>query len=335
MMTLAKKLALLLLVVSLFSCSTPQKEIVSIKGNTMGTTYTVKFFPLTENKSEVEENYELIEKILKDINRQMSTYIPTSEISMFNKWQSTDLFRISYDFEKVLEKSFKYYYLSKGQYDITVMPLVNLWGFGPDKFESPPSQAEIDSVMVFIGQDLIEFNGETISKKDPRVQIDLSSIAKGYAVDKIFNALNKYEDLFVEIGGEIRTKSKLKDWKIGINTPSILNFQNDVEQIISLNNISIATSGNYRNFYVIDEKFYHHEINPKTGYPTSSNLGSVSIISNKSCLDADALSTMFYTTSIELSSGIIESLDGVESLSIFLNEDEKFTKVYSSGFPKN
>ena len=104
---------------------------------------------------------------------------------------------------------------------------------------------------------------------------------------------------------------------------------------ISLNNISIATSGNYRNFYVIDEKFYHHEINPKTGYPTSSNLGSVSIISNKSCLDADALSTMFYTTSIELSSGIIESLDGVESLSIFLNEDEKFTKVYSSGFPKN
>lgn len=334
MMTLAKKIVLLLTFL-LFSCSSPQKDIVSIKGNTMGTTYNVKFFPLTNDSIEIEENYELIEKILRNINQQMSTYIPTSEISEFNKMQSTNLFHISYDFEKVLEESFKYYDLSKGQYDITVMPLVNLWGFGPDIFESPPSRAEIDSVMAFVGQNLIEFDGDLISKKDPRVQIDLSSIAKGYAVDKIFNALNKYEDLFVEIGGEIRTKSKIKDWKIGINTPSIRNFKNDIEQVISLNNASIATSGNYRNYYVIDKKFYHHEINPKTGYPISSNLGSVSIISNESCLDADALSTMFYVTDKQLSSEIIEELDGVESLSILLNEDEKFTKVFSSGFPKN
>ena len=334
MMTLAKKIVLLLIFL-LFSCSSPQKDIVSIKGNTMGTTYNVKFFPLTNDSIEIEENYELIEKILRNINQQMSTYIPTSEISEFNKMQSTNLFRISYDFEKVLEQSFKYYDLSKGQYDITVMPLVNLWGFGPDIFESPPSSAEIDSVMAFVGQNLIEFDGDIISKKDPRVQIDLSSIAKGYAVDKIFNALNKYEDLFVEIGGEIRTKSKIKDWKIGINTPSIRNFKNDIEHVISLNNASIATSGNYRNYYVIDKKFYHHEINPKTGYPISSNLGSVSIISNESCLDADALSTMFYVTDKQLSSEIIEELDGVESLSILLNEDEKFTKVFSSGFPRN
>ena len=160
----------------------------------------------------------------------------------------------------------------------------------------------------------------------------MSSIAKGYAVDKIFNALNKYEDLFIEIGGEIRTKSKNKDWKIGINTPSITNYNNDIELVISLNNLSIATSGNYRNFYIIEDKFYHHEINPKTGYPISSNLGSVSIISNQSCLDADALSTMFYTID---NSEVVENLKGVESLSILLNEDKSFTKVFSSGFPKN
>ena len=331
MMTLANRLALLIILL-LFSCSSPEKDLVTIKGNTMGTTYTVKFFPITNNPVEIEENYFLVEDILRNINQQMSTYIPSSQISTFNKSKSTDWFLVSEDFSKVLERSFKYYDLSNGQYDITIMPLVNLWGFGPDIFESPPSEAMIDSVKAFIGQDLIEVENQKIRKKDSRVQIDLSSIAKGYAVDEIFNALNRYEDLFIEIGGEIRTKSKSKDWKIGINTPSITNFENDIELVISLNNLSIATSGNYRNFYIIDDKLYHHEINPKTGFPISSNLGSVSIISDQSCLDADALSTMFYTID---NFEIVENINGVESLSIFLNEDKSFTKVFSSGFPKN
>ena len=334
MMTLANRLAFFLILL-LFSCSSPQKEIVSIKGNTMGTTYTVKFFPTTNNPIEIEENYILIEKILKDINQQMSTYIPSSEISTFNQLQSTDWFKVSEDFSNVLKKSFNYYEMSDGQYDVTVMPLVNLWGFGPEIFESPPSQALIDSVMIFIGQDLIELENQKIRKKDSRVQIDLSSIAKGYAVDKIFNTLDKYEDLFIEIGGEIRTRSKNKDWKIGINTPSITNFENDIELVITLNNLSIATSGNYRNFYIMDDKFYHHEINPKTGYPISSNLGSISIISDKSCLDADGLSTMFYTIDKELTSDIVENLDSIESLSIIVNNDKTFTKVFSSNFPNN
>ena len=334
MMTLANRLAFSLILL-IFSCSSPQKEIVSIKGNTMGTTYNVKFLPITNNPIEIEENYIIIEKILKDINQQMSTYIPSSEISTFNQLQSTDWFKISEDFSNVLKKSFNYYEMSGGHYDITVMPLVNLWGFGPEIFESPPTQALIDSVMIFIGQDLIELENQKIRKKDPRVQIDLSSIAKGYAVDKIFNTLDKYEDLFIEIGGEIRTRSKNKDWKIGINTPSITNFENDIELVITLNNLSIATSGNYRNFYIIDDKFYHHEINPKTGYPISSNLGSISIISDKSCLDADGLSTMFYTIEKDLASDMVENLDNIESLSIIVNSDKTFTKVFSSNFPNN
>ena len=334
MMTLANRLAFSLILL-IFSCSSPQKEIVSIKGNTMGTTYNVKFLPITNNPIEIEENYIIIEKILKDINQQMSTYIPSSEISTFNQLQSTDWFKISEDFSNVLKKSFNYYEMSDGHYDITVMPLVNLWGFGPEIIESPPTQALIDSVMIFIGQDLIELENQKIRKKDPRVQIDLSSIAKGYAVDKIFNTLNKYEDLFIEIGGEIRTRSKNKDWKIGINTPSITNFENDIELVITLNNLSIATSGNYRNFYIIDDKFYHHEINPKTGYPISSNLGSISIISDKSCLDADGLSTMFYTIEKDLASDMVENLDNIESLSIIVNSDKTFTKVFSSNFPNN
>ena len=142
MMTLANRLALLI-ILFLFSCSSPEKDLVTIQGNTMGTTYAIKFFPITNNPVEIEENYILIEKILRDINQQMSTYIPSSEISTFNKFESTDWFLVSEDFSKVLERSFKYYDLSNGQYDITIMPLVNLWGFGPDIFESPPSEAMI------------------------------------------------------------------------------------------------------------------------------------------------------------------------------------------------
>ena len=137
----------------------------------------------------------------------------------------------------MIRKSFQYHQLSNGLYDITIMPLVNLWGFGPAIFDSKPSEAEIDSVMAFIGQNLIEIDELKIRKKDPRVQIDLSSIAKGFAVDKLFNSLKHYDELFIEIGGEIRTKSINKDWKIGINTPAINNINNDIELIISLNNL--------------------------------------------------------------------------------------------------
>ena len=334
MMTLANRLALILILL-LFSCSSPQKEIVTIKGSTMGTTYTVKFFPLTNNPIEIEDNYILIEKILKDINQQMSTYIPSSEISTFNQLESTDWFVISEDFSNVVEQSFKYYDLSDGQYDITVMPLVNLWGFGPDIFESPPSKAMIDSVKTFIGQDLIDVENQKIRKKDSRVQIDLSSIAKGFAVDKLFNSLKHYDELFIEIGGEIRTKSINKDWKIGINTPAINNINNDIELIISLNNLSIATSGNYRNYYFDKDNFFHHEINPNTGYPVLSNIGSVSVISNESCMDADALSTMLYVMDSRLINDIIDNINQAESLVIKVFEDGTFKKEFSQNFPLN
>ena len=214
MMISVRKLAFLFFLVIL-SCNSPSKNnidnIVSISGKTMGTTYTIKFLPKSDSPKEIEENYLQIEAILKDINLQMSTYIADSEISTFNSSEKTEWFKISKDFETVIRKSFQYHQLSNGLYDITIMPLVNLWGFGPAIFDSKPSEAEIDSVMAFIGQNLIEIDELKIRKKDPRVQIDLSSIAKGFAVDKLFNSLKHYDELFIEIGGEIRTKSINKD----------------------------------------------------------------------------------------------------------------------------
>ena len=213
------------------------------------------------------------------------------------------------------------------------MPLVNLWGFGPDIFESPPSETMIDSVKAFIGQDLIEVDNQKIRKKDSRVQIDLSSIAKGYAVDKIIEYLN-YEDIMVEIGGEVRVRSKNKVWKIGINTPSIENFNNDIEHIVTLDNSSLATSGNYRNFYIDENNFYHHEISPLSGYPIKSNLGSISVLAATSCMEADGLSTALYMMSMDEITNFFNNSD-FEGLMIVANEDNSFDKIFSENFPKD
>ena len=339
MMILAKRF-FLVFIFSLISCSSPNNnsielDIISIKGSTMGTSYNIKYSSEKKDSSEVEIVHKEIKKILKNINLEMSTYIPESEISKFNSSKSTEWFNISKDFFYVVKQSFKYNELSDGRYDITVQPLVNLWGFGPEKFLNPPTEAEIDSVKQFVGQNLIEINDGKLRKKDSRVQLDLSSIAKGFAVDKIFNYLENHDEVFVEIGGEIRTKSTIKDWKIGINTPSINNFSNDIEKIISLNNLSIATSGNYRNYFIYDDKFYHHEIDIKTGEPVQSQIGSISIISEESCMDADALSTMYYTMKLNEISDSIKKFDKLESLVILVNNDGTFIQIPSEKFPKN
>ena len=305
-----------------------------ITGNTMGTTYTVKYATDIKNSDDIKNNKDKVEEILKDINMQMSTYIEDSEISKFNRINNTEWIDISEDFAFVVESSFQYYDISNGLYDITVMPLVNLWGFGPDKFLDIPTAADIDSVLSFIGQDLIEINDSKIRKKDPRVQIDLSSIAKGYAVDKIITNLG-YDNIFVEIGGEVRGKSDGKIWKIGINTPSIDNISNEIEYIAPIKNGSIATSGNYRNFYIDeDDRFYHHEINPLTGYPIMSKLASISVFTTTSCMEADGLATALYMMNRNDIQNFFNDTE-FEGLMIFINPDMSFKQVVSRNFPKN
>ena len=260
--------------------------------------------------------------------------IAESEISKFNRMRNTEWVSISEDFAFVVQSSFEYYDMSGGLYDITVMPLVNLWGFGPDKFIDTPSTTNIDSVLAFVGQDLIEIQGSRIRKKDPRVQIDLSSIAKGFAVDKIIESLN-YDNIFVEIGGEVRSKSDKKIWKVGINTPSIDNISNEIEYIAPIQNGSIATSGNYRNFYIDkDNRFYHHEINPLTGYPIMSKLASISIFTQTSCMEADGLATALYMMEMNDINSFFEDTD-IEGLMIFVEPDLSFKQVVSQDFPAN
>ena len=337
MMTSARKLVFLLSLVIL-SCNSPSTnnidEIVSILGRTMGTTYSVKYITGIKNNDDIKENKNKIEEILRNVNMQMSTYIAESEISQFNRMRSTQWMNISEDFAFVVQSSFEYYKMSGGLYDITVMPLVNLWGFGPDKFIDTPSTTNIDSVLAFVGQDLIEIESGRIRKKDSRVQIDLSSIAKGFAVDKIIESLN-YDNIFVEIGGEVRSKSDKKIWKVGINTPSIDNKSNEIEYIAPIKNGSIATSGNYRNFYIDkDNRFYHHEINPLTGYPIMSKLASISIFTQTSCMEADGLATALYMMEMSDINSFFQDTD-IEGLMILVEPDMSFKQVVSQDFPAN
>ena len=316
---------------TIFSTSCAEKEFHEFSGETMGTNYTIKYSAKLSNQS---NNKNKVDQLLEDINNQMSTYISDSEISRFNTFNDTTWFAISDEFAYVIVSSFKYYEISNGLYDITVMPLVNLWGFGPEIFLDIPSKTQIDSVLQFISQDLIEIDGNKIRKKDPRVQIDLSSIAKGYAVDQIIEILD-YENIMVEIGGEVRTLSDGKLWRIGVSAPSIDNFNYDIEYIVPITNHSLATSGNYRNFYIDDNKnFYHHEINPLSGYPIQSNLGSISILTTTSCMEADGLSTALYMMDAKEVKDFLDK-SNFEGLMIVKNEDGSFEKIVSNNFPKN
>ena len=335
-MILAKKYSLplwlfLFYLFTIVSTSCAEKEFHEFSGETMGTNYTIKYSATFSNQS---NNKNKVNQVLDNINNQMSTYISDSEISRFNTFNDTTWFAISDEFAYVIVSSFKYYEISNGLYDITVMPLVNLWGFGPEIFLDIPSKTQIDSVLQFVSQDLIEIDGNKIRKKDPRVQIDLSSIAKGYAVDQIIEILD-YENIMVEIGGEIRTLSNGKLWRIGVSTPSIGNFNDDIEYIVPITNHSLATSGNYRNFYVDDNKnFYHHEINPLSGYPIQSNLGSISILTTTSCMEADGLSTALYMMDAKEVKDFLDK-SNFEGLMIVQNEDGSFEKIVSNNFPKN
>jgi thiamine biosynthesis lipoprotein len=316
---------------TIVSTSCAEKEFHEFSGETMGTNYTIKYSATFPNQS---NNKSKVDQVLDNINNQMSTYISDSEISRFNTFNDTTWFAISDEFAYVIASSFKYYEISNGLYDITVMPLVNLWGFGPEIFLDIPSKTQIDSVLQFISQDLIEIDGNKIRKKDPRVQIDLSSIAKGYAVDQIIEILD-YENIMVEIGGEVRTLSDGKLWRIGVSAPSIDNFNYDIEYIVPITNHSLATSGNYRNFYVDDNKnFYHHEINPLSGYPIQSNLGSISILTTTSCMEADGLSTALYMMDAKEVKDFLDK-SNFEGLMIVKNEDGSFEKIVSNNFPKN
>jgi len=307
----------------------------------MGTIYNVKIISKSLENNFLSQIQTSIDSSLKQVNQQMSTYIGNSEISKFNNHKTTTDFHVSSEFAKVIKEALKVHQLSSGAFDITVNPLINLWGFGNRTKESIiPSEKIIEKTLKKIGSGHIKFIDEnTIKKEIPELEIDLGAIAKGYGVDVVSKVLDSFnlKNYMVEIGGEVFAKGKnfLNDkWKIGVDKPQYLALPGqDLQNILSISNVGVATSGDYRNYFEYEGKIYSHTINPKTGKPITHNLASVTIVA-PSCILADALATAVLVLGTEKGIQLIESLDNVEGYLIKRIELDKFEAISSVGFIK-
>jgi len=236
-----------------------------------------------------------INHLLKKINQQMSTYLPHSEISLFNKYDNTDWFQVSSELALVVNTSQHISKLSKGAFDITAGSLVDLWGFGSSYQEKIPTTQQINTLLQQTGYHLLDSRSQrpALKKENALVTIDLSAIAKGYAVDQLSQLLIKhgYNNHLVEIGGELRVNGKNINapWTVGINIPYTLDKVYK-KPLKLANNEGVATSGSYNNFFTKSGKQYSHTIDPTTGKPITHNLSSVTVVAS-STMEADALAT--------------------------------------------
>ena len=263
-------------------------------GPTMGTTFTVKVVGAQDDETTSHRVAEQVREVVDKVDSAMSTYRTDSEIAIFNR-HDTESFEASPEMAVVVAEAQRVARLSNGAFDITVGPLVDLWGFGPSGITEPPSQQKLAELVAITGYEQItvdQANGR-LRKADPACRIDLSAIAKGFAVDEVAAALERhgFSAYMVEIGGEVRTRGRKAtgdEWRIGIERPDA--DGRTVHTAIPLTNLALATSGDYRNFVVRDGVRISHTIDPRNGRPIAHDLASVSVV-HSSCMTADALAT--------------------------------------------
>lgn len=283
----------------ILGCS-QQEQILKISGPTMGTEYHISWVAeRTNNSGSLSERQvkALVDEVLVAINKSMSTYDPQSELSILNSNYQESWQIISADLYRVLMMSMQLNRQTMGAFDITVGPLVNLWGFGPNKSpDTVPEEGSVALALSGIGSDVISLRQRDESYQlklsSPRY-MDLSAIAKGYGVDVVGRLLQKQgiERYLVEIGGEIIARGRKpedKPWRIAIEAPN--DDGRSAQVIIPLSDMGIATSGDYRNYFEKDGKRFSHTIDGRTGYPVKHNLASVSVL-HESVAMADAWAT--------------------------------------------
>lgn len=274
----------------LLSCNSTNPVYETFTGFAQGTTFSVVF----ERKGNLnaQELKPKVEKILVDFDMSLSLYKDSSVLSKINRNET--VIPDNY-FIEAFKKSVRISEITEGAFDITVGPLVNAWGFGPDAHRNF-SESKRDSLLELVGIHKVRLENGILVKNDPRITLDFNAIAQGYSVDVICNFFNNLgiESYLVEIGGEVRVKGDKGGvlWRIGIDRPVDNNMLpgNDLQAIISLKDKSLATSGNYRKFYVENGIKYSHTIDPRTGYPAKNQLLSATIVAD-SCATADGIAT--------------------------------------------
>ncbi len=324
----AKLILLLFISAIIASCNETEKFYFN-EGYIFGTSYHISY------QANQDCHVELVEQ-LNLFNKSLSTYDKESTISKINQntsFQIDSFFRICYLKAKEVSN------YTNGAFDLTVAPVVNAWGFGFDETNTADS-ALIDSLMQYVGYEKIKLVGDQLIKQYPQTMLDASAIAKGQGVDVASNFLEAkgVENFMVEIGGEVRVKGRNKKgelWRIGIDQPiedpSAKNRQ--LQDIISLHNKSLATSGNYRQFYIKNGVKYSHTINPKTGYPARSSLLSASVIA-EDCITADAFATAFMVMGLEKSIALQQTLEGIEIYLIYAKDNNELAVYKSERFGK-
>ena len=328
-----RALMLGLALVALAACG-QQPQLHKLSGPTMGTVWNVTL--AVPAKSNLDQQHLLsgIEDVLQVVNASMSTYRSDSEISRFNESPPDQWFSVSAGFYTVLSAAMTVGRQSNGAYDVTVGPLVNLWGFGPTGVvNAPPTAEAVAEVGRRVGQHYLHVNKERDAlSKSGDVYLDFSSIAKGYAVDEIARWLSGQgvADFLVEVGGEMRTSGlspRGDAWRVAIEQPETGQF--DIARSIRLGDVGVATSGDYRNYFESGGVRYSHSIDPRTGYPVAHELVSVTVI-HPSTMLADAWATALTVLGVNEAWSVAQE----QGLAVYLiqREGESYGSRYTQAF---
>ncbi|MBY7909069.1 FAD:protein FMN transferase [Vibrio fluvialis] len=315
----------------LAGCEQPPQQ-VHLSGPTMGTSYNIKYLQ-QDGLPSSDDLHKEIDRLLEEVNDQMSTYRKDSELSRFNQYKGIDPFEVSNQTATVVKEAIRLNGLTEGALDVTVGPLVNLWGFGPEaRPEVVPTDAELAERKANTGIHHLSVDGNKLSKDLPHLYVDLSTIAKGWGVDVVANYIESQgiHNYMVEVGGEIRLKGLNRDgvpWRIAVEKPTV--DERSIQEIIEPGDMAIATSGDYRNYFERDGVRYSHIINPQTGRPIHNRVVSVTVL-DKSCMTADGLATGLMVLGDEKGIEIAEQ----NHIPVFMivKTDDGFKEIASSAF---
>ncbi|WP_415176221.1 FAD:protein FMN transferase [Porticoccus sp.] len=317
--------------VSLLSACDRQSQLV-FDGRTMGTTYQVKLVPSEQSVS--DDLGQKIQSRLDSLNNTFTTYQQDSELMLLNRAPVGQVYAVSQDMLHVLNTAKEVHQLTSGAFDPTVGALVNLWGFGPENTGNRvPSETDIATELGLLGFNKLQITPDATSiTRSSDIALDMSAVAKGYAVDAVAELLEQegFNNYLVEVGGELRlkgVKANKDPWRIAIEAPSL--ERGLVQKVLVPGDAAVATSGDYRNYFEKDGKRYSHTIDPRTGYPLDHQLASVTIIA-ETAVFADALATGFMVLGADASLKIAEE----NKLAVYLlvKEGEAFKSYYSSAF---
>lgn len=306
-----------------------ENKITKLEGYAFGTSFHITYVDERDFTKHIDSLYHLI-------NKSLSTYIPSSDISKINKGDTSII--VDAYFKEVFQKATKIYEETEGVFDPTIGILVNAWGFGPNKSKTYPDSARVIDLLQLVGFNKVNLSQDKIIKENDSIYFDFNAIAKGFAVDIVgrFLESRKVSNYLVEIGGEIRTKGTKNDgtlWKTGIESPNF-DGTRSIQKVIELKNESIATSGSYRKFKIdsITNNKYVHILNPKTGYPIQSNLLSVSIIGALDCADVDGYATALMAMSLDDAKQFLNLHQELKGFLIYADDKGNITTYSTENF---